>query len=157
MCYRTINTNRNNENSKYPNIDQTSKSEWRRSTEWIYRLLADRASYHSWICCVSYAGFRPLCTTKLYSWSLPDNNFRHDLLIAIMEEPCFDFLRTKKTLGYTVFPMCRCTYGIIGSSITVRSQRDKFTVEQVHQYVKEFLKEFKKILKNMKSPEFEGM
>ena len=88
---------------------------------------------------------------------MPDNNFRHDLLIAIMEEPCFDFLRTKKTLGYTVFPMCRCTYGIIGSSITVRSQRDKFTVEQVHQYVKEFLKEFKKILKNMKSAEFEGM
>ena len=83
-------------------------------------------------------------------------HFRHDLLISIMEEPCFDFLRTKKTLGYTVFPMCRCTYGIIGSSITVRSQRDKFTVEQVHQYVKEFLKEFKKILKNMKSAEFEG-
>ena len=74
-----------------------------------------------------------------------------------MEEPCFDFLRTKKTLGYTVFPMCRCTYGIIGSSITVRSQRDKFTVEQVHHYVKDFLKEFKKILKNMKSAEFEGM
>ena len=73
-----------------------------------------------------------------------------------MEEPCFDFLRTKKTLGYSVFPMIRCTYGIIGSSITVRSQIDKFTAEQVMEAVQEFLASFKKQLKAMKPAEFKG-
>ena len=79
-----------------------------------------------------------------------------DLLVSIMEEPCFDFLRTKKTLGYSVFPMIRCTYGIIGCWITVRSQIDKFTAEQVMEAVQEFLVSFKKQLKAMKPAEFKG-
>jgi len=77
-----------------------------------------------------------------------------DLLISIMEEPAFDFLRTKKTLGYTVFPMVRCTYGIIGASITVRSQIDKFTAEQVYAAICEFLTMFKEQLKKMKPADF---
>ena len=74
-----------------------------------------------------------------------------------MEEPCFDYLRTKKTLGYTVFPMVRCTYGIVGISITVRSQIDKFTLEQVKTCVDEFLGEFSKILEDMTDEEFQGI
>lgn len=77
-----------------------------------------------------------------------------DLLISIMEEPSFDFLRTKKTLGYSVFPTVRCTYGIVGCSLTVRSQVDKFTAEQVFEAIEEFLVEFKQTLKSMKPAEF---
>ena len=73
-----------------------------------------------------------------------------------MEEPSFDFLRTKKTLGYSVFPMVRCTYGIVGCSLTVRSQVDKFTAEQVFEAIEEFLVEFKQTLKSMKPAEFKG-
>jgi len=76
--------------------------------------------------------------------------------MSIMEEPCFDFLRTKKTLGYTVFPMTRCTYGIVGHSITVRSQIDKFTVEQVKAAVDLFLIDFHQFLINMTEQEFQG-
>ncbi|KAG9333933.1 hypothetical protein JZ751_009396 [Albula glossodonta] len=32
-----------------------------------------------------------------------------ELLVMHMEEPCFDFLRTKETLGYHVYPTCRNT------------------------------------------------
>ncbi|GCB82797.1 hypothetical protein scyTo_0023947, partial [Scyliorhinus torazame] len=43
-----------------------------------------------------------------------------------MEEPCFDYLRTKETLGYHVYPSCRNTSGILGFSITVETQATKF-------------------------------
>ena len=73
-----------------------------------------------------------------------------------MEEPCFNFLRTIKTLGYTVFPLLRDTYGIGGLSITVRSQRDKFLVEEVKKCIDEFLIEFKQILTSMEKEKYEG-
>ena len=73
-----------------------------------------------------------------------------------MEEPCFNFLRTQKTLGYTVFPMLRDTYGIGGISITVRSQKDKFLVEEVKTCIEEFFTMFKDLLVKMKKDEFEG-
>lgn len=72
-----------------------------------------------------------------------------------MEEPCFDFLRTKETLGsvsllftphkssggaasvltdlhrlipsrYQVYPTCRNTSGVLGFSVTVETQATKF-------------------------------
>uniref|UniRef100_A0A8C7NMH5 Nardilysin a (N-arginine dibasic convertase) n=1 Tax=Oncorhynchus mykiss TaxID=8022 RepID=A0A8C7NMH5_ONCMY len=36
-----------------------------------------------------------------------------ELLVMHMEEPCFDFLRTKETLGYHVYPTCRNTSGVL--------------------------------------------
>ncbi|KAG7275248.1 hypothetical protein CRUP_034975 [Coryphaenoides rupestris] len=39
-----------------------------------------------------------------------------ELLVMHMEEPCFDFLRTKETLGYQVYPSCRNTSGVLGFS-----------------------------------------
>jgi len=74
-----------------------------------------------------------------------------------MEEPCFNFLRTIKTLGYTVFPLLRNTYGIGGLSITVRSQKDKFTVEEVKKCIDEFLVLFKDQLVAMEKDKYEGM
>ena len=45
-----------------------------------------------------------------------------DIATMLMEEPCFDILRTKEQLGYSVFSMLRNTFGILGLSITVNSQ-----------------------------------
>uniref|UniRef100_A0A4W6E5W2 Nardilysin convertase n=1 Tax=Lates calcarifer TaxID=8187 RepID=A0A4W6E5W2_LATCA len=49
-----------------------------------------------------------------------------ELLVMHMEEPCFDFLRTKETLGYHVYPTCRNTSGVLGFSVTVETQATKF-------------------------------
>lgn len=43
-----------------------------------------------------------------------------------MEEPLFDVLRTKEQLGYSVFNMMRYTFGVLGYSVTVNCQADKF-------------------------------
>ncbi|XP_065411443.1 nardilysin-like isoform X5 [Chrysemys picta bellii] len=48
-----------------------------------------------------------------------------ELLVMHMEEPCFNFLRTKQTLGYHVYPTCRNTSGILGFSVTVTTQATK--------------------------------
>jgi len=43
--------------------------------------------------------------------------------MEIMEEPCFDFLRTKRQLGYDIDSELHSDYGIaFGISITVGSQ-----------------------------------
>ncbi|XP_078074685.1 nardilysin-like [Mustelus asterias] len=65
-----------------------------------------------------------------------------ELLIMHMEEPCFDFLRTKETLGYHVYPSCRNTSGILGFSITVETQATKFNTELVDKKIEEFLNGF---------------
>ncbi|XP_075873898.1 nardilysin [Nelusetta ayraudi] len=65
-----------------------------------------------------------------------------ELLVMHMEEPCFDFLRTKETLGYHVYPTCRNTSGVLGFSVTVETQATKFNTELVEQKIEEFLASF---------------
>ncbi|XP_056151210.1 nardilysin [Lampris incognitus] len=65
-----------------------------------------------------------------------------ELLVMHMEEPCFDFLRTKETLGYHVYPTCRNTSGILGFSVTVETQATKFNTETVELKIEEFLASF---------------
>ena len=43
-----------------------------------------------------------------------------------MDEPVFDVLRTREQLGYNVYVTLRNTFGILGFSITVDFQADKF-------------------------------
>ncbi|CAB1327839.1 unnamed protein product [Coregonus sp. 'balchen'] len=65
----------------------------------------------------------------VYYQSGPKNLREHtlmELLVMHMEEPCFDFLRTKETLGYHVYPTCRNTSGVLGFSVTVETQATKF-------------------------------
>uniref|UniRef100_A0A671YS56 Nardilysin convertase n=1 Tax=Sparus aurata TaxID=8175 RepID=A0A671YS56_SPAAU len=62
--------------------------------------------------------------------------------IMHMEEPCFDFLRTKETLGYHVYPTCRNTSGVLGFSVTVETQATKFNTELVELKIEEFLASF---------------
>jgi nardilysin len=44
----------------------------------------------------------------------------------LMEEPVFDVLRTQEQLGYNVYATLRNTFGVLGFSITVDFQVDKF-------------------------------
>uniref|UniRef100_A0A3Q4H5N9 Nardilysin b (N-arginine dibasic convertase) n=1 Tax=Neolamprologus brichardi TaxID=32507 RepID=A0A3Q4H5N9_NEOBR len=65
-----------------------------------------------------------------------------ELMVMHMEEPCFDFLRTKETLGYQVYPTCRNTSGVLGFSVTVETQATKFSSEFVEAKIEEFLVSF---------------
>ncbi|KAK3546767.1 hypothetical protein QTP70_035207 [Hemibagrus guttatus] len=69
-----------------------------------------------------------------------------ELVVMHMEEPCFDFLRTKETLGYHVYPTCRNTSGILGFSVTVETQATKFSPEHVEMKMEEFLQSFGEML-----------
>uniref|UniRef100_A0A8C5FMY5 Nardilysin n=1 Tax=Gadus morhua TaxID=8049 RepID=A0A8C5FMY5_GADMO len=65
-----------------------------------------------------------------------------ELLVMHMEEPCFDFLRTKETLGYQVYPSCRNTSGVLGYSVTVETQATKYSTDFVEGKIEEFLAGF---------------
>ncbi|KAL2089661.1 hypothetical protein ACEWY4_014349 [Coilia grayii] len=78
-----------------------------------------------------------------------------ELLVMHMEEPCFDFLRTKETLGYQVYPICRNTSGVLGFSITVETQATKFSTDFVETKVEEFLVSFGEKLMNLTDEAFE--
>ncbi|XP_064196993.1 nardilysin-like [Anguilla rostrata] len=82
---------------------------------------------------------------QVYYQSGPKSLREHtlmELLVMHMEEPCFDFLRTKETLGYHAYPTCRNTSGILGFSVTVETQATKFNSELVEQKIEEFLEGF---------------
>uniref|UniRef100_A0A8B9KXZ8 Nardilysin convertase n=1 Tax=Astyanax mexicanus TaxID=7994 RepID=A0A8B9KXZ8_ASTMX len=72
-----------------------------------------------------------------------------ELLVMHMEEPCFDFLRTKETLGYQVYPTCRNTSGVLGFSVTVETQATKFSTDFVENKIEEFLVNFGEKLTNL--------
>ncbi|XP_063795614.1 nardilysin [Pseudophryne corroboree] len=77
-----------------------------------------------------------------------------ELLVMHMEEPCFDFLRTKQTLGYHVYPTCRNTSGILGFSVTVETQASKFNSELVDKKIEEFLLCFGEKIENLADEAF---
>uniref|UniRef100_A0A3Q3WJY6 Uncharacterized protein n=1 Tax=Mola mola TaxID=94237 RepID=A0A3Q3WJY6_MOLML len=71
-----------------------------------------------------------------------------------MEEPCFDFLRTKETLGYQVYPTCRNTSGVLGFSVTVETQATKFSTEFVEAKIEDFLVGFGERLSGLSQEAF---
>ncbi|XP_038413965.1 nardilysin isoform X3 [Canis lupus baileyi] len=77
-----------------------------------------------------------------------------ELLVMHMEEPCFDFLRTKQTLGYHVYPTCRNTSGILGFSVTVGTQATKYNSEIVDKKIEEFLSSFEEKIENLTEDAF---
>ncbi|KAJ7400401.1 Nardilysin [Pitangus sulphuratus] len=77
-----------------------------------------------------------------------------ELLVMHMEEPCFDFLRTKQTLGYHVYPTCRNTSGILGFSVTVATQATKYNSELVDRKIEEFLSCFEEKIKDLTEEAF---
>lgn len=77
-----------------------------------------------------------------------------ELLVMHMEEPCFDFLRTKQTLGYHVYPTCRNTSGILGFSVTVGTQATKYNSDVVDKKIEEFLSSFEEKIENLTEDAF---
>ncbi|KAH9631178.1 hypothetical protein HF086_006756 [Spodoptera exigua] len=72
-----------------------------------------------------------------------------EVLMLLMEEPVFDSLRTKEQLGYSVFSMMRYTFGVLGFSVTVNTQVDKFSVSYVDGRVEAFLKKFSRDMRRL--------
>ncbi|KAK6320581.1 hypothetical protein J4Q44_G00096880 [Coregonus suidteri] len=77
-----------------------------------------------------------------------------ELLVMHMEEPCFDFLRTKETLGYQVYPTCRNTSVILGFSITMETEATKFNTDYVETKIEEFLVSFGEKMTNLMDEAF---
>ncbi|XP_067935515.1 nardilysin-like isoform X2 [Watersipora subatra] len=80
----------------------------------------------------------------------------NQLLNMMMEEPCFDALRTREQLGYSVFSSCKTTYGILAIAILVETQASKFSVKKVDEKIEAFLVEFREKLEGCSQEDFDG-
>lgn len=78
-----------------------------------------------------------------------------DLLVSLIEEPLFDTLRTKEQLGYDVSINVRDTFCILGFSITVKSQENKFSSMSVDARIESFCTDIVKLLSEMTEDDFE--
>eukprot|EP00798_Chlamydomonas_sp_ICE-L_P021126 gene21126-28013_t len=63
-----------------------------------------------------------------------------DIVDQVVSEPCYNQLRTKEQLGYTVHSGVRMTHGILGFCFTVQSA--KFPAEHVDASVETFIQGF---------------
>ncbi|KAJ8666832.1 hypothetical protein QAD02_008494 [Eretmocerus hayati] len=77
-----------------------------------------------------------------------------ELLMMIIEEPLFNQLRTIEQLGYNVFCLLRDTFGVLGYSITVCTQANKFSTEHVDARIENFVKDMIAVLNEMPSDEY---
>ena len=64
---------------------------------------------------------------------------RLDIFTGFMYERAFDYLRTKNSLGYSVFSSGHNNYGVGGFSVTVLSPADQFSCTHVELKIEEFL------------------
>ncbi len=78
-----------------------------------------------------------------------------DLLMMIAEEPLFNMLRSKEQLGYDVSCGLRDNYGILGYSIMVNSQENKFSSEYIEERIEAFRSELMNIIRQTKDSVFE--
>lgn len=77
-----------------------------------------------------------------------------DLLYTIAEEPLFDVLRSKEQLGYDVSCSIRDNHGVLGFSISINSQENKFSVDYIDERIENFRKELLQIIKNLTNDDF---
>uniref|UniRef100_A0A182NP71 Nardilysin n=1 Tax=Anopheles dirus TaxID=7168 RepID=A0A182NP71_9DIPT len=78
-----------------------------------------------------------------------------ELLVSLLEEPLFDVLRTKEQLGYDVSTTLRDNAGVLGFSVTVHSQEDKFSYIYIDERIELFNQYFVQVLHNMADKDFE--
>ncbi|XP_049291275.1 nardilysin-like isoform X2 [Anopheles funestus] len=96
-------------------------------------------------------------TTTFYQAG-PVTPFLHaclELLVSLLEEPLFDVLRTKEQLGYDVSTTLRDNAGILGFSITVHSQENKFSYRYIDERIELFNNHFVQVLNEMTEKDFE--
>ncbi|CAG2175157.1 unnamed protein product, partial [Oppiella nova] len=76
------------------------------------------------------------------------------VLSSLMEEPCFNILRTKEGLGYYVSATDYDTYGISGFGVTVVSSGNEFDCSFVDQRIENFIKQMIDIITKMDGNKF---
>jgi len=76
-----------------------------------------------------------------------------DMLHQVMNEPCFDVLRTKQQLGYVVDCGTRCTCNIVGFCFVIQSA--KLTAEIADQRIESFVQGFGAALREMGASKME--
>lgn len=80
-----------------------------------------------------------------------DVRTRTMLLTQLINEPCFDTLRTKEQLGYLVHSTGRASIGMTGLRISIQSERDAHYLEE---RVDSFLNTFEAYLSNMSEEQY---
>lgn len=78
-----------------------------------------------------------------------------ELLIKVMSEPLFNFIRTKQQLGYSVACVTKKDDNILGFAITVETQEKRNPSKMVDQKIETFLKDFSTVLREIKHEDFE--
>ncbi|XP_055333075.1 insulin-degrading enzyme-like isoform X2 [Paramacrobiotus metropolitanus] len=94
------------------------------------------------------------CVTNYYQTACEDSrmNMLLELFEQIINEPCFDILRTKEQLGYIVFSSVKNVSGVLGLQILVQSDRNPSHCDQ---RIESFLQEMEKFLENLTENEFQ--
>lgn len=75
----------------------------------------------------------------------------------IMEEPLFNQLRTQEQLGYDVSCSVKDYNGILGYTVTIHIQADKYTTEHVDQRIEEFLNSLNNFLEKTSETELDNI
>ncbi|KAJ6636738.1 Nardilysin [Pseudolycoriella hygida] len=78
-----------------------------------------------------------------------------ELLMMVSEEPLFDSLRSKEQLGYDVSCSLRDNHGILGYTIVVNSQENKFSAEYIDERIEAFRVALLSIIRETCDEEFE--
>lgn len=78
-----------------------------------------------------------------------------ELLVKIMREPLFNFIRTKEQLGYAVSCYSKKDEDVLGFTITVESQEKRKSSWVVDEKIETFLKDFSAHLQEMSESDFE--
>ncbi|XP_053207370.1 nardilysin-like [Panonychus citri] len=95
--------------------------------------------------------------TNYYQFEPADvrSSVLNELLASSMYESLFDTLRSQEGLGYQVYNSHHQTSGVLGFSITVMSDADKFDCSFIDSRIEAFLVKFAGILMAMKEEEFD--
>uniref|UniRef100_A0AAR5Q891 Insulin-degrading enzyme n=1 Tax=Dendroctonus ponderosae TaxID=77166 RepID=A0AAR5Q891_DENPD len=80
-----------------------------------------------------------------------ENNVKLELFCQLIQEPCFNVLRTKEQLGYIVFSGVRKSNGVQGLRIIVQSERHPSYLDG---RIEEFLKSMQNYIRNKDSRSF---
>ncbi|XP_060526171.1 insulin-degrading enzyme [Cylas formicarius] len=80
-----------------------------------------------------------------------ENNVKLELFCQLIQEPCFDVLRTKEQLGYIVFSGVRKSNGVQGLRIIIQSDRHP---EYLDSRIEEFLHSMLGYISDMTEEEF---
>jgi insulysin len=78
---------------------------------------------------------------------------RLSLVAQIMQEPCFDQLRTKEQLGYLVFSGVRKQIGCMGLRFIIQSEKDTIYLEN---RIEAFLDSLKVIIENLSDQDYQA-